>query len=326
LYDFTNSNFARVPNQRYSIITNIHCKKCDNDFSKTQNNNDINTFNIKTTGTTLCPICTKNEKISKNNIKQKNWLESSLKIHLNDKGKPKYGYDRVDFNDPNTIYKKYNPITGELISSERKFEIFCPESKHGYFLQSAKHHRNGSGCPICKESKGEQYLRNLFLSKNIKFNRQKKYNGFGDLPFDFYLPKYNVLIEYDGEQHFQPTFGSTDSTRMINYSTTYRNDNIKNEFINTNNRKLSLIRIPYTMEMGEIDKLLMRTLRYIKSNTIVELGDYPKRMKPKTILAKNQVDLNKPIIKPRRVTESKLSLINTLYENYNKRKSNKEND
>jgi hypothetical protein len=80
------------------------------------------------------------------------------------------------------------------------------------------------------------------------------------------------------------------------------------------------------MEMGEIDKLLMRTLRYIKSNTIVELGDYPKRMKPKTILAKNQVDLNKPIIKPRRVTESKLSLINTLYENYNKRKSNKEND
>ena len=35
---------------------------------------------------------------------------------------------------------------------------------------------------------------------------------------------------------------------------------------------------------------------------------------------RNKVDINKPI------TESKLSLINTLYENYNKRKSNKEND
>jgi hypothetical protein len=66
------------------------------------------------------------------------------------------------------------------------------------------------------------------------------------------------------------------------------------------------------MEFADIDKVLMRTIRYIKPNTVVELGDYPKRMKPKKILSKNQVDLNKPIIKPRRTNESKLSLIDTI--------------
>jgi hypothetical protein len=71
---------------------------------------------------------------------------------------------------------------------------------------------------------------------------------------------------------------------------------------------------------------LFGILKKIEPNKVFRLGEYPSRKKPKTILAKNQVDLNKPIIKPRRVTESKLSLINTLYENYNKRKSNKEND
>jgi len=66
------------------------------------------------------------------------------------------------------------------------------------------------------------------------------------------------------------------------------------------------------MEFSDIDKVLMRTIRDIKPNTVVELGDYPKRMKPKKILSKHQVDLNKPITKPRRMTESKLSLMNTL--------------
>ena len=33
------------------------------------------------------------------------------------------------------------------------------------------------------------------------FNDCKRKNK---LRFDFYLPKYNVLIEYDGMQHFKP--------------------------------------------------------------------------------------------------------------------------
>lgn len=30
------------------------------------------------------------------------------------------------------------------------------------------------------------------------------------LPFDFYLPNYNILIEYDGEQHYKICFNNTE--------------------------------------------------------------------------------------------------------------------
>ncbi len=47
----------------------------------------------------------------------------------------------------------------------------------------------------------------------IQFVKEKKFEDCKNskvgrycrrLPFDFYLPDYNLLIEYDGEQHFKP--------------------------------------------------------------------------------------------------------------------------
>ncbi len=36
------------------------------------------------------------------------------------------------------------------------------------------------------------------------------------MPFDFYLPEYNILIEYDGEQHTRPkTFGGISKEKAI---------------------------------------------------------------------------------------------------------------
>ena len=66
----------------------------------------------------------------------------------------------------------------------------------------------------------------------------------------------------------------------------------------------------------EINVQLFAALRKIGPNEVVKLpiGGYPSRVKPKPILAKNQVDLNKPIRKPRRMTESTLSFKNTIYE------------
>ena len=62
------------------------------------------------------------------------------------------------------------------------------------------------GCPRCNSSKGnkaiDQYLSNL----GIDFVREKRFADCKDkipLPFDFFLPDYSLLIEYDGAQHFQ---------------------------------------------------------------------------------------------------------------------------
>ena len=61
------------------------------------------------------------------------------------------------------------------------------------------------------------------------------------LKYDFYLPKHNILIEYDGEQHFEPIF-NWDTEKSFSQRKKY--DKIKNNYAIQNN--YILIRIPYT--------------------------------------------------------------------------------
>lgn len=66
--------------------------------------------------------------------------------------------------------------------------------------------KNGTGCPACKRSHGEAYIANVLLSKGIRYEEQYCIDGLigvggRKLPFDFYLPEYNALIEYQGRFH-----------------------------------------------------------------------------------------------------------------------------
>jgi very-short-patch-repair endonuclease len=257
----------------------------------------------------------------RNQLLQNSWLKMSRKQHLDPKTKkPKYGYDKVDFNDPSTIKFVYDPITNKVKRRERYFEIFCPKPGHGYFIQGAYYHKKGDGCPICRESRGEIYLANLFSNNDIKYVRGKDARFQGligkkvGLICDFYLPDKKVIVEYDGEQHFRPSFGSTEKNRMNSYTITYTNDNKRDDFAKTNKEGISLIRISYKMTDEEINIQLFSALRKIGPNQVIRLplGEYPNRKKPQSILAKNQVDIKQPIQKPNRTNESKLSLIGLL--------------
>lgn len=70
------------------------------------------------------------------------------------------------------------------------------------------------------------------------------------LPFDFYIPDYNTLIEFDGEQHFKPIkyFGGLSAFKVRK-----RRDDIKTEYAKTHN--MMLIRIPY-YEFNNISDIL----------------------------------------------------------------------
>ena len=102
---------------------------------------------------------------------------------------------------------------------------------------------NGIGCPKCSESKGERRIRIWLENNNIDYIHQHKYEDCKDihpLPFDFYISTYNVLIEYDGEQHFRPIdlFGGQEYFEYIQ-----KHDAIKNEYCKNNG--IPLLRIPY---------------------------------------------------------------------------------
>lgn len=151
--------------------------------------------------------------------------------------------DLYDYSD--TIYFKYN----------KKLNIFC--NRHGIFSQSPNSHLRGEGCPECKNSKGEKAIE-LYLRKN-KIEYKYQYS-FQDcrlkrvLPFDFYLPKNNILVEFDGEQHYRPIkwFGGE-----IGFKTTQKSDNIKNKYCTNNNIKL--IRIKYN-DYKNINKILKENI------------------------------------------------------------------
>jgi predicted nucleic acid-binding Zn-ribbon protein len=101
----------------------------------------------------------------------------------------------------------------------------------------------GCGCPKCNVSKGEEKIKTYLSLKNISFEVQKTFGGCKKkrlMKFDFYLPDYNLCIEYDGEQHFKPLKhfgGEKDLTER------QENDKIKTNYCLEN--RISLLRIRY---------------------------------------------------------------------------------
>ena len=102
---------------------------------------------------------------------------------------------------------------------------------------------SGTGCPKCNESKGERKISHWLNNHNITYISQKRFDDCRDklaLPFDFYLPDYNIAIEYDGEQHYRPIeyFGGKE-----HYDKVTKHDRIKDDYCKSNN--IDLLRIPY---------------------------------------------------------------------------------
>lgn len=124
---------------------------------------------------------------------------------------------------------------------------------HGYWLATPNDILDGCGCPSCNSSKGELKIELILKNKNISFIKNKTFTGCKYkklLKFDFYLPDFNLCIEYDGVQHFKSIsiFGGDKV-----YKENKLRDKIKNNFCKKN--KIDLIRIPYT-QFNKIKEIL----------------------------------------------------------------------
>jgi hypothetical protein len=127
-------------------------------------------------------------------------------------------------------------------------KIIC--KKHGGFMQCSHTHLKGSGCPRCRESKGEQKVAEYLRLKGLEFETQKRYPNckfINTLPFDFYVPKYDLLIEFDGKQHFESRSHDKDQNYL---RLCQLRDNIKNQF--AFDYFISLVRIKYNEDITAI--------------------------------------------------------------------------
>lgn len=171
--------------------------------------------------------------VGKKLLTNENFIERAKYIHGN-----KYDYSKVTY-------------TG--ISN--KIEIICP--KHGSFFQEPNVHINMKcNCPECNVSKGEEQV-GIWLNKNnieyiyqhqIKIENSYHY-------YDFYLLKYNMLIEYNGLQHYKPItfFGGEKGFEYLK-----QRDKIKEKYCLDN--KINLLILSYK---DDIERILNITLKII---------------------------------------------------------------
>ena len=120
-----------------------------------------------------------------------------------------------------------------------------------YKTTSSLHKSLISSCGCVNLSKGCYEIEQILKSNNIDFIKEYKFidcSFLKPLPFDYFLPDYNLLIEFDGEQHFinKPHFEEVEKI--------HHKDMIKNNYCFKNN--ISLIRIPYNYSNLSINDLL----------------------------------------------------------------------
>lgn len=108
------------------------------------------------------------------------------------------------------------------------------------FVNYVKHNVNTCFSCSCKESSAEKIIREYLEDNCIVFEQEKRFDDCRDnkpLPFDFYLPHHNLIIEFDGAHHYKQI------DNWGNHDKTIKHDEIKNKYCEDNS--IRLIRIPY---------------------------------------------------------------------------------
>ncbi len=155
-----------------------------------------------------------------------------------------FGYDEVHY-------------TGK----EYLISIYCTRCDSYFEQRAGDHLHKNCGCTNCewKMSIGARRIKKYLEDSHIEFCSEKRYNSCrykNTLPFDFHLPKMNILIEFDGKQHFTDyKWGGVKGLRDRQ-----RNDGIKDQWCLDNN--IPLIRIKYNVSNieeyleQELDKII----------------------------------------------------------------------
>lgn len=216
-YDYSKVNY--INNSTDVIITCLE----HGDFPQTPNNH------LSDKG---CSKCSWEKLANERKMSLEEFIEKANKKH----GLGTYNYSKV-------VY----------VNNHTDVIIICP--KHGEFKQKPNDHLIDCGCRNCHKSNGEIEVRNFLIKNKIEFEEQKQFDKckyINSLSFDFYLPKHNLCIEYDGKQHFEKvnwTGKMTEEKMEENLKSNQLRDQIKNDYCKNN--KINLLRIRYDENVEE---------------------------------------------------------------------------
>lgn len=150
----------------------------------------------------------------------------------------------------------YELLSKEYLNGMEKLLIKCPKG-HIINTMNWNSFQQGHRCSICNISKGEQRIMDYLNYNGIEYIYEKTFNGLrgtrgGFLSYDFYLPRYKLLIEYQGEQHKYQIEGFGDLERQQEH------DRRKREYAKENNIKLLEI---WYWDFDNIEKILREEIK-----------------------------------------------------------------
>lgn len=108
----------------------------------------------------------------------------------------------------NEIHKgRYDYSEVEMDGVLKKVKIKCNKCGNYFYATPHNHINQKSGCPFCRQSHLELNINDALIENKIEFISQYRNKEiFGRKSIDFYIPKLNIAIECQGEQHFKGKF------------------------------------------------------------------------------------------------------------------------
>ncbi len=175
--------------------------------------------------------------------------------------------ERIDNIFPHNFYSIKRICSGPFSLNEM-VEVVC--HRHDLILNRKARNilSNRCACFKCNNSISvpEMIIFKTLEEYNYTFEFQKIFDelkiGYKKyLRVDFYIPLLNLIIEYDGEQHFKPLdrgHNISNSELLHIFNKTQENDKRKNDFAKNND--IFIERIPYTIKNSQLKKFLLKLL------------------------------------------------------------------
>lgn len=119
-------------------------------------------------------------------------------------------------------------IVGKYQGARTPIQVMC--SKGHVYTALPTNLLRKFGCPICSESSGEKRIKEFLDLNNVPYVSQVRFDDLRDknkLSYDFLLSQYQLLIEFQGEQHEHPIeyFGGEEQFKVQQ-----RHDELKKQY------------------------------------------------------------------------------------------------
>ena len=218
---------TRYPEYRVDNADFIH-KVCGNTISTSLGN----LRRAQKHGTTGCKYCESTH----------TYTEDEIKSYFK-KERPMYTYHRSYMTDTHHLHVVF---THDKCGNER-------DLRYNVVLR-------GNGCRFCSESGGEETIAYTLDSNGVTYKQEWVFDGLTNAKgnakrVDFYLEELNMVIEYDGLQHYEaiPTWGGEEYLKHNQDS-----DERVNKYMELHG--ITLIRIPYTLVGHSLQKEVERII------------------------------------------------------------------